>query len=385
MDIILNNENSFNETFDNVKRILEPTVHNCFCESQLLLPDFVTHDSQCACNYCIYPRLQEIHIFLFLQYIESKQRFGQLSADEYDLCVEVIDTLVENAYNRYMASLEEVYRIMGMNLLHSIEIKETSKEVCQKASKKGKKPAGRKKRENISEDKELFNIYLRYSLEAKINQSITENHNVIRTVEQLIMKAELSDSIVQTHEYHRLSAQLYHLRSLLYLGEDIVEKVWFCQRDESDGMSLNTPLSNCKMVSNTKGDKKNAPITNKTDCNLITDETPRPVRKVKQKTMRKGRLKVITDETPKINPKSNKKLITHSSNELSIIKCLEDLQKSLAVLSPYTDALIIKAIYQLLILLSGTSNKGLTIACQLLSSSRTLHQQILSSYGKKLR
>lgn len=232
MNIILSNEKSFYETYDQIKLMLGSTVENCFTETQLFAPDFINHNSMCSCNYCIYPKLQEVHIILYLQHIEGKQLFSQLAAEEDESYLQVIDTLVKNAYERYISCLNEVNRISSLSLS---TVNNTEIVVLQETNKRGKKPPSKRgksksdiicKSDIIRSEEDAYNLFLRYSLEAKLNKSITDNYNMITTVEELISKAELTTSFQQTHhEYHRLRAQLYRLRSILCLGEDIVEKV----------------------------------------------------------------------------------------------------------------------------------------------------------------
>ena len=202
-----------------------------------------------------------------------------------------------------------------------------------------------------------------------------------------IPQVQISNGHEQTHhEYHRLSAQLYHLRSLLCLDSDVVENVWSSHNKNDDDVAPPPQVKQTKQT-RTKSSTRSTTTQEKqrVDCSLIADDTPKPVRRVKQKAMRKGRLYATEAEPSNTHEVEKKKKRRKSLNEANIVKCLDDLRQSLTILNPYTDTLIIKAIYQLLILLSGTSNKSLTIACQLLSSSRILHQQMLSACTKKLK
>ena len=80
--------------------------------------------------------------------------------------------------------------------------------------------------------------------------------------------------------------------------------------------------------------------------------------------------------------KSKKSKITLKDN-FDMTSFLNDMEKSLIMLNPYTDTLLIKSIYQLISLISGMREKKLTLECQLLHQSRTLHQQILNSISTK--
>ena len=193
MELILKSKKGFDRTFSIVTTILDPTVTKCFTESELMLPFFVNHDASCGCHYCSYPKLQEVHIVLFLQYIESQQYFSQMSSEQYDTAIELIDLLVENAYSRYIGSLNEVYHIMSLSFPPS---KHLTEEEAQKskpkkratAASKSKSKAKDAKKQDKEKDKNLFNVFLQYSFEAKMNQSFTDGRDMMESLEQLISK-----------------------------------------------------------------------------------------------------------------------------------------------------------------------------------------------------
>ena len=84
-------------------------------------------------------------------------------------------------------------------------------------------------------------------------------------------------------------------------------------------------------------------------------------------------------------PDDNKADFQPKMNESFLL----DLKKVLGLLNPYTDTLIIKAIYELVAFMTsstcGDGKTKLALTTQFLASSRTLHQQVLNSIGKKLR
>merc|ERR1712224_739823 len=108
-------------------------------------------------------------------------------------------------------------------------------------------------------------------------------------------------------------------------------------------------------VTSSKRGKKKA-----MDSNLMTDETPRQGRTRKGRTLKKGRLNALLDDVDVTKEKLIKSDPIICKN-FDIDNYLMELKNSLPSLNPYTDSLIIKGIYKLLMIFSGTSNKKLTI------------------------
>ena len=212
---------------------------------------------------------------------------------------------------------------------------------------------------------ESHSYFSKYDLEAKIIQPFDYDNSTIKTVELLIQKFEKAPTVHNTkHEYNRLMAQLYCLRSFLCLGQVIIKKQLNHAKFDSIEDHAEVHVKSSKSVRS----RKNKTLT-----------------KSNTSTRKGGNRGKAASETEEIDSEIPKLTIESEENDFNIKVLMNDLHKALSVLNPYTDTLIIKAIYQLISSFTDDAESHLTASTQLLSSARILHQQILSSYGKKLQ
>lgn len=355
VDMMLHNELSFNQCFNATTKILQSSVLDCLQDDDIYLPEFVTHVPECSCNYCVYPKLQEIHISLYLQYIESRRQFFKATLDD-ERCQQIVDALIENAKNRYTESFHQVTKLIDLTVKCSDEGNVTE-EILKSVKRKVTKKKRVKKSTPVSQVDTELHYFSKYDVEAKIIKPSLKQTNIcmVQTVEQLIVNMEKTKPMHATqHEFHRLTAQLYCLRSLLCLGEDIMQKHWYKSKSVESGSKTTRECSIAK--------KDRSQSRNKVE--------KKPTRRAK--SQKKVKQEVLSEEEE------------HEA-VFSMHNFIEDLKKALSVLNPYTDTLIIKAIYQILSAISGISDVNLATTSHLLSSARTLHQQIVSSCSKKIQ
>ncbi|XP_066926084.1 uncharacterized protein [Clytia hemisphaerica] len=358
IDIILEDTSSFQNNFELLTTILSASVGQCFDGSRIYLPDFLTHVSECSCNYCTNFYLQDFHIRLYLQYIESRKSFyrsgEELFLNDYK---DAMDSLTSNANIRFQTNLKTVKLLLGYEV-----------DTPQPANKrKGRK--GKKVKEDANSDEN--NKFSKYLAEAKIlgEHNVKGSIDMISNIELLIAKLETDSSLNKTsHDFQRLIAQLYYLRSLLHVGKtsDTHKSVPDERPIEPDIPKTITRKTRGRTTVNTK---------RKTTRRKIKEEPPEEQVPIEENE--------LTEKIEKLRLSDDKVTCPISANVNESF--LEDLKKVLSSLNPYTDTLIIKSIYELVTFMMSTNNPSLATTTQFLASSRTLHQQILNAIGKKLR
>ncbi|XP_065666100.1 uncharacterized protein LOC101239166 isoform X3 [Hydra vulgaris] len=361
LDLILQNKVSFEKNFNTIKTFFKSSIQDCFNGLDLYLPDFVNHDVDCSCANCAYPILQEICIRLFLQYMESQRQWEK--SDTPCEFPRVIEQVINNACFRFSNKLASIKDIMS----YSINLSTTNKTKQNKLKSNGT---------------ELFS---KYFAEAKIIQPIVEvKSNLADTVEKLIKQVQSCSLEKIQHEYCRIIAQLYCLRNLLLINESLISSTWKIPVKINNKVYSSQCNGEIECISKqtqsktkTRASQKN--IDYKTDASLNTvceDEV------VEKKLTRKLRSSKKCISVKKMKPESNLPVVK-SSFDISLF--LNDMEKSLQILNPYTDTLLIKSIYQLISIISGMQAKKLTLECELLHQSRTLHQQVLNCISTKDR
>ena len=220
----MENKTSFDRNFNAVTNVLNASVGQCFDDvgnDKIYLPDFLTHASECSCNYCTNSYLQDFHIRLYLQYIDSRKSFHQSKPLHLSHYKEAIDNLTANADSRFQANLSFVKRLLNY------KDEEETREVKKKASKNLKKKVDPDDTASAKEPNRKFSKYVteaRLLGESSIKGTAATSSssiNMVSNVEFLISKLELDGYSLSldrsSHDFQRLIAQLYYLRSLLYL------------------------------------------------------------------------------------------------------------------------------------------------------------------------
>jgi len=351
IDIILENSTSFNNNFKTLTAILNTSVGQCFQDDKIYLPDFLTHAEECSCSYCTNSYLQDFHIQLYLQYIDSRKSFHDAKLLDINTYREAIDSLTSNASLRFQANLLIVKELLGYK---------DEKEAAPK--KKGRKTKKATEKEAIPTNENLK--FSKYIAEARMlgEHGVKQSMKMISNIEQLISNLETNTSLATaSHELQRLIAQLYYLRSLLHVGQNKVVP----QEELRNELSFPSKA----VARKTRG----KPVTTK-----------------RKGTNRRKKVQDDMDEEDgEIQGKFAKLTLKEETPTQKIIEFndtfLEDLKKVLVLLNPFTDTLIIKSIYQLMTFVAASKDPHLALSTQLLASSRTLHQQILNAIGKKLR
>ena len=348
IDLILEDSSSFNHHFEILVSILNTSVRECFVDdNQLYLPDFITHVKECSCNYCTNPKLQDFHIKLYLHYINGRKSFHNAKQSEIDNYKEAIDSLTSNADSRYQSNLTSVKQLIGY------------KDHVTPVKRRGKRQ--KKTGQTIIE----CPTFSKYIAHAKLigENSIAKSTTMISNIEQLISKLESNVNIKNSsHDFQRLVAQLYYLRSILYLDSNITDS------KKEPPVADNVSLEEAK------------PVTRKTRGRGTSQRKTTTRRKKKTEEVEDDEICQQLDGINLEEKKTNEPLM-----KINDVHFLEDLKKVLSTLNAYTDTLIIKSIYELISFVTAMKEPELAVCTQFLSSSRTLHQQILNSIGKKLR
>ena len=437
IDIILENKTSFDRNFHAVTNVLNASVGQCFDDDndKIYLPDFLTHVAECSCNYCTNSYLQDFHIRLYLQYIDSRKSFHQSKPLHLNHYREAIDSLTVNADLRFQANLSFVKRLLDYKD-EEVSVVGPKKKGGKKSKKKAVDPV-----ESSTAAKETNRKFSKYVAEARLLGENTVKGSpfsikMVSNVELLISKLELDgDSSLldrSSHDFQRLIAHLYYLRSLLYLesnnNNSAAEQLSLTTVNEDEAPPMKSVPVTRKTRGRTVGTVKTTTAKRKTtrkkadnkdgedaidvqhlnfsddmqQKSTFMDELP------KRKTTRKRTKKQGNNESDALVPaEKNAQQLSDHVHKLSLDEpslsatpddstpkinksFLEDLKKVLGLLNPYTDTLIIKAIYELVSYMtsSGVLDGGgtrLPLTTQFLASSRTLHQQVLNSIGKKLR
>ena len=245
IDIILENKTSFDRNFGTVKNVLNASVGQCFSDddqendhnnsnNQIYLPDFLTHVAECSCTYCTNSYLQEFYIKFYLQYVDSRKSFHRsrpLPLSDYK---EAIDSLTAKADEKFQTSLTAVKQLLNYQGDDSSD-SVTGKKGRKGASKKSKKSEPATSVTNVDGTRK----FSKYITEARLlgehtgmNSSSSSSAKMVSNVEFLISKLEIdapqtlseektsSTKVSSSHDFQRLIAQLYYLRSLLYLGKN---------------------------------------------------------------------------------------------------------------------------------------------------------------------
>ena len=357
IDIIHQNTSSFQNNFELLTTILSGSVGQCFSGSQIYLPDFLTHVEECSCNYCTNCYLQDFHIRLYLQYIESRKSFHE-SSEEFTLkdYKDAIDSLTSNANMRFQTNLKTVKLLLGY------EVDKPQPSTKRKARK------GKKVKEEVNKDEN--NKFSKYLAEAKIlgEHNVKGSKDMISNIELLIGKLETDSSLNKaSHDFQRLIAHLYYLRSMLHVG-----KTGDSHKSVPDERPAEPDIP--KTITRKTRGRTTANANRKTTRRKIKEEPPEEEEPIGNNE--------LTDKIEKLRL-SDEKVASPMPNVNASF--MEDLKKVLSSLNPYTDTLIIKSIYELVSFMTSTNNPSLATTTQFLASSRTLHQQILNAIGKKLR
>lgn len=387
--------------FGTITTMLNRSVSECIDEDNIYAPKFINHAMDCNCSYCANPKLQQIHICFFMQYIESRKFFQRGSIDKEN-SIGCVKAVIENARERFQcneASIKEIIHTLPIktennttfcnNDLTSHNKNHKLKSVRSNAFTKSKSNKTRK----LQESEMNLSIFSKYKteIESKIIEPFENNNTrVIKTIEQLIFKIEQSVLLKEVnHEFRRLVAQLHWLKGLLCAAPELW-KNWITSHNlkpdlENDKALVSSKSS--KTVENTKSKQKVQRKSKETRQTTqydreICEESAVTRKRGSKKTTKSRKNKVVNDITSKIDTLELKDYIDKSVDHVQVTS---DMRKALHVTNPYIDALIIKSIYQLITLLSGYHDKNLSVASQFLQSTRTLHQQFLASSAKKLK
>ena len=395
--------------FSTITTILNTSVNECIDEDNIYAPKFINHAIDCNCSYCANPKLQQIHICLFMQYIESRNFFQRGSIDKEN-SIGCVKAVIENARERFQcneASIKEMIQTLPIetenntaifnNNLTSHSKNHKLKLVRSNTFTKSKSNKSRK----LQESELNLSIFSKYKteIETKIIEPFEKNNTrVISTIEQLIFKIEQSVLLKEVnHEFRRLVAQLHWLKGLLCAAPELW-KNWITsyslkpdlENEDNQSQFKDKDLVSSKVsrtIENTKPKRKVQRKSKKTKetpqyDHEICEESAVISKRGSKKTAKSRKNKVVNDVTSKIDTLELRDNIGKSVDHGQITS---DLRKALHVTNPYIDALIIKSIYQLITLLSGYHDKNLSVASQFLQSTRTLHQQFLASSAKKLK
>ena len=408
IDLLLRDKNSFMRNFSTITTILNASVSECISEDNIYAPQFINHAIDCNCSYCANPKLQQIHIRLFMQYIESRKFFQRGSADKKNSigCVKAVIEHARERFQRNEASIREMMHMLPIetdnktafcnNDLTCHNKNHKLKSVRLNTFTKSKSNKSRK----LQKSELNLSIFSKYKteIETKIIEPFENNNTrVISTIEQLIFKIEQSVLLKEVnHEFRRLVAQLRWLKGLLLAAPELW-KNWITSHNPKPDLeneskqyqlkgkalvsskSLRT-IENTKPKQKVQRKSKKAKETPQYDHEICKE--PTVISKRRNKKTTKSRKNKVNDIASKVVTLELRDNINESVDHGQVTS---DMHKALHVTNPYIDALIIKSIYQLITLLSGYHDKNLSVASQFLQSTRTLHQQFLASSAKKLK
>lgn len=350
IDIILEDVGSFNSNFTALTNMLLESIADCLCDEVVYTPEFVAHSSKCSCHYCNNPKLQELHIRVYLHYISACTKFEKKSLDD-ETCKNAIEQLTTNTNIRYSRCLNGIKKL--------IEYPDTSVKKTRKKKEKALQVQS--------------NTFAKYTVEAKLFETDTFSCSPVLTdtVEGLIATLTEDNKPLQnaSHQIKRLLAQLYCLRQSLYY-QNATGKIHKEKRGDNNvngrkNITIDTGKQKVK-----RGKRQVAPSRKKVNSNKKGNENENTDGNVDH---------LVRDAVDELQMDALSLIdsLTHSN--------VSDLKNVLEMLNPFIDTLIIKSIYQLISIMTSSQNQSLSIDSQLLSHSRTLHQQLLQSTAKKLR